>query len=199
MYEFACFQVLQNDVHSRQTSIDTLNDAGRKLLAAHADADPKGTQQKLDALNTSWTALLEKLTAKGLELEACKGEAAKFGDQVQYWLHWLADVDDFLSSTKAVGGLPETTREQLDNFMVSASLVSVACYSDVWFFQVLYEEMKTNEPKIEETIRLGDEYAAKSPENAASALAQQVKVLKQKWDAASTKAKDRKVRWPSLI
>lgn len=110
-------------MHSRQTSVDTLNDAGRKLLAAHADADPKGTQQKMDALNTSWTALLDKLVAKGAELESCKGEAAKFGDQVQHWLHWLADVDDFLSASKAVGGLPETTKEQLDNFMVRQELL----------------------------------------------------------------------------
>lgn len=62
-------------------------------------------------------------------------------------------------------------------------------------FQVLYEDMKTNKPKIEETLRLGDDYAAKSPENAASALAQNVKVLKQKWDAALIKANDRKVRF----
>lgn len=58
--------------------------------------------------------------------------------------------------------------------------------------------MKTNQPKIEETLQLGEEYAAKSPENAASALAQNVKTLKQKWDAALTKANDRKVRFLKL-
>lgn len=35
---------------------------------------------------------------------------------------WLSDIDSQLVSSKPVGGLPETAREQLNRFMVKPSL-----------------------------------------------------------------------------
>lgn len=35
---------------------------------------------------------------------------------------WLSDIDSQLVSSKPVGGLPETAREQLNRFMVKSSL-----------------------------------------------------------------------------
>lgn len=111
--------MIANDIHAHQPSIDTLNDAGRKLIEGHHVESPEATQQKLDDLNTKWIDLQSKLSAKAAELDNAKKDAESFAHQVHDWLRWLNDVDSVLSSNKAVGGLPETAQEQLDKFLVS--------------------------------------------------------------------------------
>lgn len=194
--EVAKHKVLSNDVHAHQPSIDTLNDAGRKLIDGHVES-PEATQQKLDQLNGKWIALQDKLLAKSVELENAKKDAESFAHQVLDWLRWLNDVDNALSANKAVGGLPETAIEQLEKFTVnfySGFFMVSVFHTFVIFVQILFDEMKQCGPKIETVIGSGEDFIAKSPENAASASAQNVGLLKQRWDAVVTKANDKKVK-----
>lgn len=131
---------------------------------------------KLEHLNNLWMKLLDKLGVKHAELDAAKTEAESFSGQVQDWLMWLAEVDSGLLSSKPVGGLPETAREQLDKFLL------------------LDAEIEENKPKIENVLQLGEDYINKSAENEASALGHSVKNLRQKWQAALTKASDRRIK-----
>lgn len=53
----------------------------------------------------------------------CCVQAQAFNQEIQDLLMWLSDIDGQLASSKPVGGLPETAREQLNRFMVGAAFV----------------------------------------------------------------------------
>ncbi len=53
-----------------------------------------------------------------MELEDALREAKSFQDELQDSLQRLGEIDGQLSTSKPVGGLPETAKEQLDKFKV---------------------------------------------------------------------------------
>ncbi len=59
--ELAKLKVLINDIQAHQTSVDTLNDAGRQLVETDKGSDDSNkTQQRLVLLNKKWGDLVEK-------------------------------------------------------------------------------------------------------------------------------------------
>ena len=59
--ELAKLKVLINDIQAHQTSVDTLNDAGRQLVETDKGSDDSNkTQQRLVLLNRKWGDLVEK-------------------------------------------------------------------------------------------------------------------------------------------
>lgn len=88
---------------------------------------------------------------------------------------WLTDIDGQLVTSKPVGGLPETAREQLHRFME------------------VYHELDSNRHKVESVLQEGQDYLKRSTEGASSGIQHSLKTLKQKWDSAMNKANDRKV------
>ena len=59
--ELAKLKVLINDIQAHQTSVDTLNDAGRQLVESGKGSDDANkTQQRLVLLNKKWSDLCEK-------------------------------------------------------------------------------------------------------------------------------------------
>lgn len=59
--ELAKLKVLINDIQAHQTSVDTLNDAGRQLVESGKDSDDANkTQQRLLLLNKKWGDLVDK-------------------------------------------------------------------------------------------------------------------------------------------
>ena len=59
--ELAKRKVLINDIQAHQTSVDTLNDAGRQLVESGKGSDDANkTQQRLVLLNKKWSDLCEK-------------------------------------------------------------------------------------------------------------------------------------------
>jgi len=53
--------VLINDIQAHQTSVDTLNDAGRQLVESDKGSDDANTtQQRLVLLNKKWGDLVDK-------------------------------------------------------------------------------------------------------------------------------------------
>lgn len=173
--DLAKHKVIANDINAHQSSIDTLKDAGKRLMQANLDA-PEQAQEKLRTLGDKYVALQRKLADKLTQLEALKREAESISGNVFDWLQWLSDVEKQVGSSKPVGGLPETAKSQLDQFLQ------------------LYEDMETKRPEIEVLIQNGQEYVAKSPENASSTLGQQMKQLRQRWDNLQTRASDKKTK-----
>jgi ABC-type transporter Mla subunit MlaD len=112
-----------NDIQAHQTSVDTLNDAGRQIIeSGKGTAEASATQEKLSQLNRQWRDLLAKAADRQHELEDALREAQRFHAEIQDLLSWLGDVDGVIAASKPVGGLPETASEQLERFMVLHSV-----------------------------------------------------------------------------
>ena len=89
---------------------------------------------------------------------------------------WLNDIDSALSTTKPVGGLPETATEQLQRFME------------------VYNDLEQNRPQVESTLQRGAEYLKRSTSGAASSLQHNLRTLKQRWDNIMNRANDKKIK-----
>merc|ERR550532_2284259 len=151
--ELAKLKVIVNDIQAHQSSVDTLNE-----------------------LNSKWNALLTKGEDRQAELEDALREAQEFNQEVRDMLMWLNDVDTALSTSKPVGGLPETAQDQLDRFME------------------VYHDLEATGPKIEALLGRGQDYLKKSKEGQATNLQNNLKSLKARWDNIMNRANDKKIK-----
>jgi hypothetical protein len=175
--ELAKLKVLVNDIHAHQSSVDTLNDAGRQLIESEKGSqDATTTQRRLNELNNRWNGLQDKAEQRQSELEAALREAQAFNAEIQDLLLWLGDIDSALASSKPVGGLPETAKEQLTRFME------------------VYDELEKTRPKVDSVLQQGQGYLKRSTEGAASNLQHNLKTLKQRWDSVLNRANDKKIK-----
>merc|ERR1711963_1137852 len=131
---------------------------------------------KLNELNTKWNDLLGNAESRQVELEDALKEAQAFAQEIQDMLLWLNDVDAALSSSKPVGGLPETAKDQLDRFME------------------VFKELEGTGPKVEALLGRGNDCLKKSKEGQATNLANNLKTLKAKWDNIMARANDKKIK-----
>lgn len=174
--ELAKLKVLVNDIQAHQTSVDTLNDAGRQIIESGKGTDEASvTQQKLSTLNKHWRNLLQKAADRQHELEEALRDAQRFHAEIQDLLSWLGDIDGVIASSKPVGGLPETATEQLERFME------------------VFNELEETRPKVETVLQQGQEYLRKGS-NAASNLQHNLRTLKQRWDSVTARANDKKIK-----
>lgn len=177
--ELAKLKVLANDIQAHQSSVDTLNDAGRQLIESErGSAEASTTQEKLKKLNNQWKDLLQKAADRKHELEEALHDAQGFIAEVQDILGWLGDVDGVIGASKPVGGLPETASEQLERFME------------------IYNELDENRPKVETLQAQGQEYIKKQNQLKvpSSNLQHILRTLKQRWDAVLSRASDKKIK-----
>jgi len=175
--ELAKLKVMVNDIQAHQSSVDTLNDAGRQIIETEKGSrEASHTQQKLNELNVKWNALLGKAESRQVELEDALKEAQAFNMEIQDMLLWLNDVDSALSASKPVGGLPETAKDQLDRFME------------------LYHDLEATGPKIDALLGRGAEYLKKSKEGSASNLQNNLRTLKSRWENILARANDKKIK-----
>lgn len=177
--ELAKLKVLANDIQAHQSSVDTLNDAGRQLIENdRGSAEASSTQEKLKKLNNQWKDLLQKAADRKHELEEALHDAQGFIAEVQDILGWLGDVDGIIGASKPVGGLPETASEQLERFME------------------IYTELEENRPKVEGLQNQGQEYIKKQNQLKvpSSNLQHILRTLKQRWDAVLSRASDKKIK-----
>merc|ERR1719412_1399667 len=80
--ELAKLKVMVNDIQAHQSSVDTLNDAGRQIIESEQRSrDGSNTQQKLNELNTKWNGLLNKGEERQAELEDALREAQAFAQE----------------------------------------------------------------------------------------------------------------------
>merc|ERR1712223_2015734 len=175
--ELAKLKVMVNDIQAHQSSVDTLNDAGRQIIeSGKGSKEASNTQGKLNELNSKWNNLLAKAEGRQGELEDALREAQAFNAEIQDMLSWLNDVDSALSTSKPVGGLPETAKDQLDRFME------------------VYRELEATSPKVEDLLSRGNEYLKKSKDGAAANLQNNLRTLKSRWDNILTRANDKKIK-----
>ena len=175
--ELAKLKVMVNDIQAHQSSVDTLNDAGRQIIESEKGSREAGdTQQKLNELNTKWNNLLGKAEGKQVELEDALREAQAFNQEIQDMLLWLNDVDSALSQSKPVGGLPETAKDQLDRFME------------------VFRDLEATAPKVEALLARGNDYLKKSKDGSATNLQNNLRTLKSRWDNILARANDKKIK-----
>merc|ERR1719188_370871 len=175
--ELAKLKVMVNDIQAHQSSVDTLNDAGRQIIESEKGSREAGdTQQKLNELNTKWNNLLGKAEGRQVELEDALREAQAFNQEIQDMLLWLNDVDSALSQSKPVGGLPETAKDQLDRFME------------------VFRDLEATAPKVEALLARGNDYLKKSKDGSATNLQNNLCTLKSRWDNILARANDKKIK-----
>lgn len=175
--ELAKLKVTINDIQAHQSSVDALNDAGRQLIESDKGSeDASQTQKKLHELNKKWENLQDKALGKQTDLEAALREAQIFNAEVQDLILWLGDIDQAISASKPVGGLPETAKEQLLRFME------------------IYDDLEDNRSKVESTLQQGQDYLKRSREGAATNLNHSLRSLKTKWESVLTRANDKKIK-----
>ncbi|XP_011312640.1 microtubule-actin cross-linking factor 1 isoform X3 [Fopius arisanus] len=175
--ELAKLKVLVNDIQAHQTSVDTLNDAGRQLIEdGKGTAEASTTAEKLGTLNRRWRDLLQRAADRQRELEDALREAQTFTAEIQDLLSWLGEVDNMIVASRPVGGLPETASEQLERFME------------------VYNELEMNRPKVETVLQQGQEYLKRANASSASSLNHNLRTLKQRWDSVTARACDKKIK-----
>ncbi|XP_047739188.1 dystonin [Hyalella azteca] len=175
--ELAKLKVTINDIQAHQSSVDALNDAGRQLIESDKGSeDASQTQKKLQELNKKWENLQDKAIGKQTDLENALREAQIFNAEVQDLILWLGDIDQAISASKPVGGLPETAKEQLLRFME------------------IFDDLEDNRSKVESTLQQGQDYLKRSREGAATNLNHGLRTLKSKWESVLNRANDKKIK-----
>nr|XP_024217729.1 microtubule-actin cross-linking factor 1 isoform X6 [Halyomorpha halys] len=175
--QLAKLKVLVNDIQAHQSSVDTLNDAGRQLVeTGQGSLEASTTQEKLKSLNRRWDDLLGKVASRRSELEEALRDAQRFNGEVQDMFGWLAEVDAAIAASKPAGGLPETASEQLERFME------------------IYNDLESARPKVEALLTQGNDYLKRAEGNNAQGLSANLKALKQRWEAVQGRANDKKIK-----
>uniref|UniRef100_A0A0K0CVV6 DYST n=1 Tax=Angiostrongylus cantonensis TaxID=6313 RepID=A0A0K0CVV6_ANGCA len=107
--------VISSDVHARESSVAALNAASQRLTSDDQNTD---VLRKMDEMNKEWKELNKTLQGLTDQLDHAKVEAEKVGREAEQWMIWLDDVESQLTTTRPVGGLPDTAQIQLDDFLV---------------------------------------------------------------------------------
>ncbi|XP_078712015.1 microtubule-actin cross-linking factor 1-like isoform X5 [Lampetra fluviatilis] len=115
--ELAKHHVLRNDVLAHQSTVGTVQRAGQDLVLSSSGAEASGLQGRLDDLAARWESVLSCTEQRQAQLEGSLRKAQGFQGEMDGLLQWLSDMENQLSDTKPVGGLPETAKEQLSTHM----------------------------------------------------------------------------------
>ncbi|KAG7230180.1 hypothetical protein INR49_009900 [Caranx melampygus] len=174
--ELAKHHVLQNDVLAHKATVETVNKAGNDLVESSAGEEASGLQTKLENLNQRWKAILEKTGQRKQQLESALLQAQGFHGEIEDMQQWLKDTERQLLASKAVGGLPDTAREQLNAHLELCSALEVK--------EELYQELLTK----------GQQLLMLTPEGADSNTEQDLANLKEKWETVQGKVTERKVK-----
>ncbi|XP_061645425.1 dystonin isoform X25 [Phyllopteryx taeniolatus] len=171
--ELAKHHVLQIDVLAHKSTVETVNKAGHDLVQSSAGEEASCLRRKLENLDQRWKAILERTKQRKQQLESALLQAQGFHSEVEDMLQWLKDTERQLLASKAVGGLPDTAREQLNAHLELCSALEVK--------EELYQELMTK----------GQQLLAMMPEGNTE---QDLANLKDKWEATLAKVAERKVK-----
>ncbi|XP_077960933.1 dystonin isoform X8 [Gasterosteus aculeatus] len=174
--ELAKHHVLQNDVSAHKATVETVNKAGNHLVESSAGEEASGLQSKLENLNQRWKAIQEKTGQRKQQLQSALLQAQGFHGEIEDMQQWLKDTERQLLASKAVGGLPDTAREQLNAHLELCSTFEVK--------EELYQEL----------MNKGHQMLAITPEGPDSNTEQDLANLKDKWEAVQGKSAERTVK-----
>ncbi|XP_034041193.1 dystonin [Thalassophryne amazonica] len=174
--ELAKHHVLQIDVLAHKSTVETVNKAGHELVVSSAGEEALGLQSKLENLNQRWKDILEKTEQRRQQLENALHQAQGFHGEIEDMQQWLKDMERQLLASKAVGGLPDTAREQLNAHLELCSAFEV------------------KEEVYREVMDKGHQLLAVMPEGPDSNTEQDLANLREKWEAVQAKVAERKVK-----
>ncbi|CEF68106.1 Short stop [Strongyloides ratti] len=109
--------VIKNDVMAHEQSVIDIKRAGKSLISIDPSSE-NSIKGKLEELNNRWIDLNDTIDALISSLESAKNDASTLDQELDGWLMWLDDIESDLGLNKPIGGLPETARTQLDDFLV---------------------------------------------------------------------------------
>ncbi|KAM9365281.1 dystonin [Pholidichthys leucotaenia] len=174
--ELAKHNVLQIDVLAHKATVETVNKAGNDLVQSSAGEEASSLQSKLENLNQRWTAILEKTEQRKQQLESSLLQAQGFHGEIEDMQQWLKDTERQLLASKAVGGLPDTAREQLNAHLELCSAFEAK--------EELYQEL----------LNKGQQLLTMTPEGPDSNTEHDLDNLKEKWESVQAKVAERKVK-----
>ncbi|PWA25603.1 hypothetical protein CCH79_00001560 [Gambusia affinis] len=174
--ELAKHHVLQIDVLAHKATVETVNKAGNELVESSAGEEASSLQSKLENLDQRWKAILEKTDQRKQQLQASLLQAQGFHGEIEDMQQWLKDTERQLLASKAVGGLPDTAREQLNAHLELCSTFEAK--------EELYKEL----------LNKGGQLLAMSPQGPDSNTEQDLASLKEKWEAVQAKVTERKAK-----
>ncbi|XP_073776575.1 dystonin isoform X31 [Danio rerio] len=174
--ELAKHHVLQNDVLAHKSTVEAVNRAGCDLMESSAGEEARGLQNKLENLNQRWKNILEKTEQRRQLLDSALLQAQGFHGEIEDMQRWLKDSERQLLASKAVGGLPDTAREQLNTHLELCSTLEVK--------EEIYKHL----------LERGQQILAMTPEGQDSTTELDLRNLQDKWESVQAKVKERKVK-----
>uniref|UniRef100_A0A8C1LXB0 Dystonin n=1 Tax=Cyprinus carpio TaxID=7962 RepID=A0A8C1LXB0_CYPCA len=174
--ELAKHHVLQNDVLAHKTTVEAVNKAGSDLIDSSAGEEARGLQTKLENLNQRWRTILEKTEQRRQLLDSALLQAQGFHGEIEDMQQWLKDTERQLLPSKALGGLPDTAREQLNTHLELCSTLEAK--------EEIYKQL----------LDRGQHILTLTPEGQDSTTELDLRNLQEKWECVQTKVTERKVK-----
>ncbi|XP_028324054.1 dystonin isoform X5 [Gouania willdenowi] len=174
--ELAKHHILQIDVLAHKATMETVNKAGEELVQSSAGEEASSLKNKLENLNQRWKTILEKTEQRKQQLESSLFQAQGFHGEIEDMQQWLKDTERQLLASKAVGGLPDTAREQLNAHLE------------------LLSAFEAKEELYQELLNKGHHLLTMTPEGPDSTTEHDLSNLKDKWEAVEAKVAERKVK-----
>uniref|UniRef100_A0A672SR38 Dystonin n=1 Tax=Sinocyclocheilus grahami TaxID=75366 RepID=A0A672SR38_SINGR len=174
--ELAKHHVLQNDVLAHKTTVEAVNKAGSDLIDSSAGEEAQGLQNKLENLNQRWRTILEKTDQRRQLLDSALLQAQGFHGEIEDMQQWLKDSERQLLASKALGGLPDTAREQLNTHLELCSTLEAK--------EEIYKQL----------LDRGQQILALTPEGQDSTTELDLRNLQEKWACVRAKVTERKVK-----
>lgn len=172
--EIAKFKVINNDIEAHKGSLDN--------ILMKINSQDMSTSQS-NVLRESWDKLQNSTNSKEKQLNDELVTAQNFNVELQEILFWLNDVDEDTENLKATGGLPETSRDQLNKF------------------QEILNDVELNRPRVENILSQGDKYVAKHKEMnvTLSNLQPTIKMLHQRWEVILMRISEKKKQFEDSV
>ncbi|KAK7140737.1 hypothetical protein R3I94_013117 [Phoxinus phoxinus] len=174
--ELAKHHVLQNDVLAHKSTVEAVNAAGRELVDSSAGEEASGLQVKLENLNQRWKTVLEKTEQRWQLLDSALLQAQGFHGEIEDMQQWLKVTERQLLASKALGGLPDTAREQLNTHLELCTTLEVK--------EEIYKQL----------LQRGQQILALTPEGQDSTTDLDLRNLQDKWECVQAKVMERKVK-----
>ncbi|XP_016332652.1 dystonin isoform X11 [Sinocyclocheilus anshuiensis] len=172
--ELAKHHVLQNDVLAHKTTVEAVNKAGSDLIDSSAGEEARGLQNKLENLNQRWRTILEKTEQRRQLLDSALLQAQGFHGEIEDMQQWLKESERQLLASKALGGLPDTAREQLNTHLELCSTLEAK--------EEIYKQL----------LDRGQQILAMTPEGQDSTTELDLRNLQEKWACVRAKVTERK-------
>uniref|UniRef100_A0A8C8EUI9 Dystonin n=1 Tax=Oncorhynchus tshawytscha TaxID=74940 RepID=A0A8C8EUI9_ONCTS len=174
--KLAKHHVLQNDVLAHKTTVEAVNKAGTDLVESTSGEEAAGLQNKLENLTQRWKNILEKTEQRRQQLDSALLQAQGFHGEMEDMQQWLKDTERQLLASKAVGGLPDTAREQLNAHLELCST------------------MEAKEELYQQLMNKGQQLLTMTPSGQDSNTEQDLRNLQDKWESVQAKVAERKVK-----